>query len=303
MTTDTQTERLDRARLALEGLSVGDAFGGFFEFNAAMTRLIQERKLPPTPWTYTDDTNMALSIFQVLRQEGAINQDKLAESFKTHFDPMRGYGVGVRTMISRMSKGEAWRDIAKDMFWGEGSFGNGGAMRIGPLGAYFADDLDRVVKQTRLATEITHVHPEGVAGAIATAVAVAISWQNRDTLPDRRQLIASVLPHVPAGDVNNGLQKAHDLPDNTSVQEAATVLGNGSQVSAQDTVPFVLWCAGENLDDYQEAIWQGASALGDVDTICAMIGSIVVMRTGAEGIPIDWLRHRERLPEWALSSE
>ncbi len=294
-------ERLNRARIALEGLSVGDAFGGFFEFNAAMVRLIEERKLPPIPWNYTDDTNMALSIFQILRQDGAIDQDKLAASFAQHFDPMRGYGVGMRTMLARIAKGESWREVAHEMFWGEGSFGNGGAMRIAPLGAYFADDIERVVEQTRLATEITHTHPEGGAGAIAIAVAVALSWRERESELDRQQLIAGVLPHIPAGEVHDKVQQAYDLPANTTVQDAVAALGNGSQVSAQDTVPFVLWCAGENLNDYQEAIWQGASALGDVDTICAMIGAIVVMRSGAAGIPLDWLRHRERLPEWALS--
>ena len=78
-------ERLQRARVALEGLSVGDAFGSFFEFNAAMVRLIEERKLPPTPWHYTDDTNMALSIFQILRQHDQIEQTALAAQFCRSF--------------------------------------------------------------------------------------------------------------------------------------------------------------------------------------------------------------------------
>jgi ADP-ribosylglycohydrolase len=39
----------------------------------------------------------------------------------------------------------------------------------------------------------------------------------------------------------------------------------------------------------------------DVDTICAMVGSVIVMFTGLDGIPKQWRQNREALPEWALS--
>jgi ADP-ribosylglycohydrolase len=57
---------------------------------------------------------------------------------------------------------------------GRGSFGNGGAMRIAPLGAFFADDVERVVVEARRAREVTHAHPEAVARAVAVAVAAAL---------------------------------------------------------------------------------------------------------------------------------
>ena len=60
------------------------------------------------------------------------------------------------------------------LFGGEGSFGNGAAMRVAPLGAYFADELDAVVEQASFSAEVTHSHPEGIAGAIAVAVAAAL---------------------------------------------------------------------------------------------------------------------------------
>jgi ADP-ribosylglycohydrolase len=291
-------ERLERARIALEGLSVGDAFGSFFEFNAAMVRLIEERKLPPTPWSYTDDTNMALSIYESLRLHGTVNQDALAASYVAHFDPMRGYGVSVRQMLARISRGESWQTVGKEMYWGEGSFGNDAAMHLAPLGAYFADDINMVIEQARRAAEVTHTHPEGIAGAIAIAVAAGCAWNIR--IQSRRDFITAVLPHVPVGEVRDGIQRAYDLPAGTTARVAAEALGNGSRASVQDTVPFVLWCAGENLTNYEEAIWQAASALGDVDTICAMLGGIVVARTGTAAIPEEWRHYREALPTWAL---
>lgn len=52
--------------------------------------------------------------------------------------------------------------------------GNGGAMRAAPVGAYFADDLDKVLCHARASAEVTHGHIEGIAGAMAVAVAAAL---------------------------------------------------------------------------------------------------------------------------------
>jgi ADP-ribosylglycohydrolase len=80
------------------------------------------------------------------------------------------------------------------------------------------------------------------------------------------------------------------------------MLGNGTGLSAQDTVPFVLWCAGEHLDDYEQALWLTASGAGDVDTTCAMVGGIVILYTGVQNIPAAWRQAREPLPDWPLSN-
>src|SRR5579862_8575440 len=62
--TDHET-RLARARLSLEGLSVGDAFGErFFGPARAIRARLESRELPPPPWRYTDDTVMSLGIVE-----------------------------------------------------------------------------------------------------------------------------------------------------------------------------------------------------------------------------------------------
>jgi hypothetical protein len=71
---------------------------------------------------------------------------------------------------------------------------------------------------------------------------------------------------------------------------------NGTYVCAHDTVPLVLWCAAHQLRDYRRALWTTASALGDRDTTCAMVGGIVACRVGHQGLPTDWLARREQLP-------
>jgi ADP-ribosylglycohydrolase len=39
-----------------------------------------------------------------------------------------------------------------------GSFGNGGAMQVAPLGAYFSHDIEQLCQQAMLSAEVTHSH-------------------------------------------------------------------------------------------------------------------------------------------------
>jgi ADP-ribosylglycohydrolase len=173
---------------------------------------------------------------------------------------------------------------------------------VAPVGAYFADDLVQVAGQAGKSAKITHFHAEGIAGAVATAVATALAWQYKqeNKRPDYREFIDAVLPYTPESEVKSGLRRALDCSPRTSVDHAAQMLGNGYRVTAQDTVPFVIWCAGKYLDNYEAAFWNTLSALGDRDTTCAMVGGIVATYTGIEGIPAEWLARREPLPEWAF---
>jgi len=82
------------------------------------------------------------------------------------------------------------------------------------------------------------------------------------------------------------------------VAEAAYELGNGAQVTAQDTVPFTIWVAARHLDDYRSAVLSCIEAGGDIDTTGAIVGGIVAAFTGRAGIPRDWLDSREPLPDW-----
>ena len=148
MTTPGRTadhrERIERALLSLEGLSVGDAFGGKF-----FTPPGRDRAVPPPVWRYSDDTEMALAVVEVLGRHGGIDRDELALSFARRYqaDPYRGYGLSVRRVLEGIAGGEPWHASARSIYGGSGSMGNGGAMRVAPLGAYFADDLDEVVGQ------------------------------------------------------------------------------------------------------------------------------------------------------------
>lgn len=301
-----QEARLARARCALEGLSVGDAFGArFFVSEEAALARIEARQLPSPPWPYTDDTQMALSIFSILRHYGTIDQERLAESFAGRYDPSRGYGPSMHRQLRSIRAGQPWQEAANSQFDGQGSFGNGAAMRVAPLGAFFADNLETAVEQARRSAEVTHTHPEAIAGSIAIAVAAAWAWRLRhvETPPTRSAFLDLILPFVPTSEVRRKIQWARDIATTTSAASAAAMLGNGTGLSAQDTVPFVLWCAGEHHNNYEEALWLTISGLGDRDTTCAMVGGIVALSTGVEGIPPSWLYAREVLPDWPFEEQ
>jgi len=298
-TPNTPNSRLARAALSLEGLSVGDAFGEqFFVDPYTVEDLIEARTLPEAPWYFTDDTQMALSVVSILRQYHKVSQDILAMSFGARYDARRGYGGAMHWLLPKLWQGGKWPDLAPLLFGGQGSYGNGGAMRVAPIGAYFADDLDAVVENAARSSEVTHAHPEATAGAISVAVAAAYAWRTRDSPPSRQQLLDLILPHVPESVVREKIRHARRLDPSASVILAMSALGSGHDISAQDTCPFALWCAGGHLDNYEEALWLTVSGLGDRDTTCAMVGGIVALSAGAASIPETWIAAREPLPRW-----
>jgi ADP-ribosylglycohydrolase len=293
---------LQRAELSLEGLSIGDAFGQrYFGQSDVMLAMIERRALPIPPWQFTDDTVMAIGIVETLRAHGTLDQDHLAERFAVNFqrNPHRGYGAMARYVLSELWDGKDWRVVAPAVFDGGGSYGNGGAMRVAPLGAYFADDIDALRLQARRSAEITHSHAEGQAGAVAVAAAAAWAWNNRDNrAASGADMLEFALQSTPDGETKAGIATARTLSFGETVARAASQLGNGSMVSSQDTVPLALWCAARHIDDFEAAMWNTVSALGDRDTTCAMVGGVVALRVGHAGIPAAWKAARESLTEW-----
>jgi ADP-ribosylglycohydrolase len=289
-----------RAWVALEGLSVGDALGErFFVPPMQMLEAWRARAVPGrAPWRYTDDTEMALALMETLLRHGRVEQDELAQSFARRYgvNPYRGYGPGAIQLLEAIRDGGVWEVEARELFRGMGSLGNGGAMRVAPLGAWFADDLGQVVLQARRSAEVTHGHAEGQAGAIAVAVAAAWAWRHRGKTEVARGLLRAAYEWTPDGETRRGLQAAMELPWDTPPHKVAAELGNGARVTAPDTVPGALWCAARFVDSYEEAMWGTVGMMGDIDTNCAIVGGVVACFTGVEGIPAEWRASREALP-------
>ncbi|MFJ2113513.1 MULTISPECIES: ADP-ribosylglycohydrolase family protein [unclassified Streptomyces] len=300
MTADSSSERtldrrFERALASLRGLAVGDALGSQF-FVPANYPLLKRRELPPGTWQWTDDTEMGTSVLAVLAGHGRIDQDALARSFAVRHDFDRGYGPAVNRMLRLVREGGDWRELAAGLFNGQGSWGNGAAMRIAPLGAWYADDPEQATYQAEVSAYTTHQHREAVVGAMAVAAAAALAAAPTGP-PTPGALLDGVVALMPRSAVTAGLRRARDMLDYDDGATVAAVLGCGRRTTAHDTVPFALWSAARALGDFERAFWTTAQVGGDVDTTCAIVGGVVA--AGPVGAPPEhWRERTEALPGW-----
>ncbi|WP_020662818.1 ADP-ribosylglycohydrolase family protein [Amycolatopsis benzoatilytica] len=283
------------ALASLRGLAIGDGFGERLSRPGDHPDLTA-RTLPDGPWLWTDDTEMACSVYAVLRRHGYVDQEALAASFAERYDTGidRGYGPGTERLLVQLRRGSSWRELA-DRDGRGGSWGNGGAMRVAPLGAFFGADLPRVLLEAERSAVVTHAHLEGVAGAVAVAVAASL----RAVRPrlGGAELLEGVLPFVPPGLVRDGLAKAARVMGEPA-EVAASELGAGQRMSAQDTVPLALWVAASFSGSFEDALWTVVRVADDVDTVGAMVGG--VLAAGEHEVPAEWGRRAEPLPGWVL---
>ncbi|MFD9716230.1 ADP-ribosylglycohydrolase family protein [Streptomyces sp. NPDC059076] len=289
--------RLARALDSLRGLAVGDALGARF-FVPSNHPLLKRREVPPGDWPWTDDTEMACSVVAVLAEHGRIDQDALASSFARHHDADRGYSPTVNRMLRLIGEGGDWRELAVGLFQGQGSWGNGSAMRTAPLGAWYADDPEQATHQAEISSYTTHQHREAVVGAMAVAGAAALAAAPTGP-PSAEELLDGVIALLPRSAVGAGLRRARDMLDYDDAATVAAVLGSGRRASAHDTVPFALWSAARSLGDFENAFWTTVEVGGDMDTTCAIACGVVAAGSGGQP-PEAWLGRTEELPDWLL---
>jgi ADP-ribosylglycohydrolase len=301
LSVDRTRVRVMAVQAALAGLSVGDALGERFFGDPEIVRArIAARELPPEPWRWTDDTLMACSVAEAVVDQDQLDQSRLLSSLARRAEPSRGYGGGVFQLLADVRAGHAGLHSASKMFEGRGSWGNGAAARVAPLGAAFHERPDReLVDAADRSAEVTHAHPEGRAGAIAVAAAAALAARSRgEAAPAASEFLLAIVGLTPPSAVADGLREAAALPVGTTPEEAARKLGSGLETSAADTVPFALWASAVELDDLEQAFWLTVAGLGDRDTTCAISCGVVACRVGIEGVPAEWLAAREPLPGW-----
>ena len=287
------TQRIALAYTALKGTSIGDAFGeSFFGERNMILEHLDKKEIPTTSWDFTDDTIMAIAVFEQLEKNQTIIQDELVEAFsKNHqLDLYRGYGTTVRTILRDIHEGKDWKILAPAVFEGMGSMGNGAAMRVCPIGAYYYDDLEKVKELAILSAKVTHTNIEGITGAIAIAIATAIATQIKINKLEITPLefITKVITYLPDSDTTSKINKSLSVPYSYTTETIKSILGNGVKIMAVDTVPFSIWCAAHSITHFENALWKAVSVLGDRDTICAMVAGITIMSSHQETIPEDW---------------
>ena len=225
---------------------------------------------------YTDDTQMAIGVAETLVACGEIQEAKLCQAFVSNYLPSRGYGQGARAVLDAMEEGEDYRRVANEYFPG-GSYGNGAAMRVAPIGLLFASDPERLWKQAKLSALPTHIHPLGIEGVQLLALAVALCTTfdvfNRKAFFDRLQQSCQT------PEFRERIQKAAEIE---SVNDLAG-LGNGIQ--ALESVVTAIASFALTPDSYAETIGNVILLGGDTDTLAAMAGALSGAYLGLQAIP------------------
>lgn len=286
---------LQRLDASLQGLVIGDGYGQ----SVMWDRGALGEGDPRGPWNWTDDSEMAFSIARVLFETGRVDQDALAASFAEHFHEGRMYGPGMLfNYFPSVLAGTPWSTVAGSLFNGSGSFGNGSAMRVAPLGAFLAEDLEAVAREARASAEVTHTNPEAIAGAVAVALGAALAARAPGEGLSGQELLAKVFAALPASEVQAGVELVYEHGPDAEPLEVAAEVGNGARVSCMDTVPFALWVAARHLGDFRAGVRTAVGVGGDIDTLGAIVGGILAAGTGLEGIPAEWIEQAEPYPEW-----
>ena len=148
------------------GAIIGDIVGSRFEWNNHRNK---EFELFTNSCFPTDDSIMTLAIGQAIIISKPDYSDLSENAVKCMQSIGRNYpdcGYGGRFF--------AW--MFSDDPRPYNSYGNGSAMRVSAAG-FAATSLEEAKLLSRLVTEVTHNHPEGIKGAEATAVSYEFHYR------------------------------------------------------------------------------------------------------------------------------
>lgn len=295
----------DRFEGCLLGLAVGDALGGKFEGQSAdaiRSRFSTAEQLIAYPqeeiW-YTDDTQMAIGVSEALLERSEIVEESLCRSFVANYVPSRGYGRGARAVLEAMEDGRDYRQVAEQHFPG-GSFGNGAAMRVSPIGLLFRDDPQRLWEQARLSARPTHLHPLGIEGAQLLALAAALC--SRMERFDHADFFSELLAACESEAYRAKLEAA------SRVQAAEDLVELGNRIEALHSVPTAIASFALTPESFEETISNVIFLGGDTDTLAAMAGALSGCYVGASRLPTRLVRLLESSPKgqkylWQLGGE
>jgi poly(ADP-ribose) glycohydrolase ARH3 len=253
---------------------------------------------------FTDDTQMTLGVAEWLIQDPTLGGKNLLEQFCRAYAPWRHYGSGTRLILKSFPKArDKWADLATAMF-PQGSYGNGSAMRVAPVGLFLHNDLPGILQTARTSSLVTHSHHLAVQGAVLQATAVAVATRGPLETASFLRILTAVLSRFEdfgqdttvykqaLAKIREGIVRA--VPPNRMV----TLLGNG--IKAQEAVPMAIYCYLANARSFEKALEAAIFLGGDADTIASMTGAISGAALGETHIPARWI---ERTKESVYTPE
>jgi len=224
----------------MKGTIIGDVSGSKYEFHNIsdehFKNFIDERDC-----RFTDDTVLTVAVMKYLLD---IHFNKIAGTFVEYLKiftinyPHRGYGHHYNSWVH------------SDNVEPYNSYGNGSAMRVGAC-AYFSEDLGECRKIAKEVTAVTHDHPEGIKGALATVDAIFYARHG-----ESKEFIL------------NQINKDYGY-----LYDDSCLLVKQFGVSCQITMPKVFYAFSQGTS-YEDSVRKVISYGGDSDTYAAILGGI-----------------------------
>jgi poly(ADP-ribose) glycohydrolase ARH3 len=248
---------------------------------------------------------MAIGLAESLTERGWLDQQHLGDTFKANFkrEPWRGYAVGPPIVFNLVEvEGISYSEAAHRVFGGNGSFGNGAAMRIAPVGLCFHDALN-LYEQARTSAIVTHAHPLGIDGAavLARAIAQVVKLDPQEPFPVD-WFCQDLIDFAQNGEIRDKMKLVKTLlAENTPSAKAADQLGRS--VATHESMPFAIYAFLRHPESFEDCLFSAVLNGGDRDTMGAMACAVSGAYLGLEAIPPTWrekLENRRHIEELAV---
>ncbi len=225
------------------------------EKNATITPLDAPEPMLHEGLSFTDDSVLALATDKALRTAPSVRApfaDNYATFFDLHSEPnefYKGHGIGYGPMF--MEWADKWNRGEK--FYGYGSYGNGSAMRVGPVAYHFERMID-VINVAHASAVCTHNNPLGIYWAQMLALSIFLARQGAS-----------------AQEIRVIIQENSEAT--FEFNEEQLVKHYVFSPTCQGSVPQAIWAALEG-PDFMSVMRRCLRIGGDTDTICAMAGAL-----------------------------
>ncbi len=232
------------------GAIIGDIIGSRWEFNPTNDynfELFSDKN------SYTDDTICTIAVADALLHDSDDYGKFIHMWCRRYPHPMGGYGINFSKWVKS--------DNPKPY----GSYGNGSAMRVSPIGWWYAQPHD-IYNEAEKTAACTHNHEEGIYGAQAVAFAIYDARELRAEFG--KKLTKEIL--LKRG-LDHGVGLCVEFPHLFKID--LEKYRNKFDETCQGTVPVALWIV-LHSNSFEDAIRQAVSLGGDADTLAAIVGSI-----------------------------
>ena len=169
------------------------------------------------------------------------------------------------------------------------SAGNGGVMRIAPVGLFYCNNAEKSFEVGKNIAALTHGNPNGFLPAGALAYLISL-LANGEKLEDAIEKIKRKLDTQAQSELLLYKIKLAQNLAKSSISEKEAIETIGSGWTGDEALAIALYSCLKHPEDYKSVIRTSANHSGDSDTTAAIAGNIAGIIHGKNNIPQKWIK-------------